>query len=73
MATDLSQLKVTAKTKLTKFDVGVDPNVGTPYDIVEQEIVLLGEDAKNYLEQVTGKPVEQVLQEMNGGSVNGIN
>lgn len=58
-----SELKVTltASMRIQKYGVGVNPDEGEPFEIVEREIVL------------TGKEAEEALKQLNGGDTNGTN
>lgn len=64
---DNTQITVTETRKLLKFDVGVDPTTGTPYEISEQTIVHTGQDAVNYLNQLAAE-FDASVNTIQGGS-----
>jgi len=48
------ELKITAKTRIAKFNEGQDPDKDEPFEVVEQEVVLTGDKAKQLLETLGG-------------------
>lgn len=48
------ELKITAKTRIAKFNEDQNPEVDEPFEVVEQEVVLTGEEAKKLLEELGG-------------------
>lgn len=48
------ELKVTATTRIAKFSEGQNPDTDEPFEVIEKEIVLVGDDAKKFLEELGG-------------------
>lgn len=48
------ELKITAKTRIAKFNEDQNPEVDEPFEVVEQEVVLTGDKAKKLMEQLGG-------------------
>lgn len=49
-----AQLSVTAKIKILKYAEGTAPENSDPFEVIEKEIVLFGEDAKQAIKQFGG-------------------
>lgn len=52
MPEDLSNITVTATTRLIKYDVGVDPATGEPFEVIENTKVYTGQEAIDILNQL---------------------
>ncbi len=48
------ELKITAKTRIAKFNEGQNPETDEPFEVVENERVFTGEEAKKLLETLGG-------------------
>lgn len=58
-------VKIKAKQRIHKYAEGVDPEAGKPFETVEKEVTLTGEDALAVLRQ-TGLSPREALKRGNG-------
>lgn len=48
-------VNVKVKTKLWKYDKGVDPKTGAPFEVSEKEYTLTGEQARTFVQGRRGQ------------------
>jgi hypothetical protein len=51
---DTPKITITTKARLTKYDVGADPITDKPIEVVEQQKVLTGQEAIDFIASLNG-------------------
>ena len=51
---EVGKITVRAATKILKYSPGADPERDEPFEVVEREVVLEGEEAENIVQQLVG-------------------
>ncbi len=51
---DNTSIRIVAKHRIKKFEEEQNPEVDTPFEVVEREEVLVGDAAVNYIKKLLG-------------------
>ena len=51
---EVGKITVKAATKILKYAPGADPEKDEPFEVVEREVVLEGEEAETIIQQLVG-------------------
>ena len=54
MAGDIPKVSLKASYRILKYAEGANPKVDTPFEVVEKEEIIEGEEALRLLEQLSG-------------------
>lgn len=51
---DNTSIRIVAKHRIKKFEEGQNPEVDTPFEVIEKEEVLIGQEAIDFINKLSG-------------------